>query len=236
MLRNASLSAALTALALLAGRAAAHDYWFEADPAGNGLILLRGHLVSQHEGNELEPYDPAIVQSTACVNSGGAPAEIAFVAVYPLSLPSTCAALFVVVDSGFWTMTSDGSIHSQSQDHSAPQDSWKSLETIKLIARWHERLAGAVSAELELVPTENPFVLEEGDKIRLLVTLAGEPVAGAAVTYDGDLRGLTDADGRINIRIRHGGRQIIAASFDEAYPGAEAALLIRTTTLAFELP
>lgn len=221
---------------LLAGSVAAHDYWFEPNPEGDGIILLRGHRYSLHEGNEIEPYEPSIVQTAACNEGAGDSRAIAVAPVYPLSLPADCVGLHIVVDSGVWMVANDGTIHAQLSDDSAAPNSWKALETIKLIRAWDPRLAEPVSQELELVPSEDPFPLEPGDKIRLRVTLLGEPIEGALVAYDGDPRGVTDADGYINIRIRHLGLQVIMASTEEDYPGDEAESLIRTATLEFELP
>lgn len=226
----------LLAGVLLAGSAAAHDYWFEPDAEGDGIVLLRGHRYSQHEGNEIEPYLPSMVQGATCTDGSDAARAIAVAPVYPLTLPENCAGLHIVVDSGVWAVASDGTIHAQLADDVAAPDSWKSLETIKLIRAWDARLAQPISQELELVPTEDPFALEPGDKIRLLVSLQGKPVEGALVAYDGDLRGVTDAEGYINIRIRHPGLQVIMASVEEDYAGSEAESLIRTATLEFELP
>ncbi|MCK7577697.1 MAG: hypothetical protein MZV65_19130 [Chromatiales bacterium] len=56
-----------------------------------------------------------------------------------------------------------------------------------------------------------------------------------AVAYDGEPRGGTDADGRINIRLRHGGVQLISASFDEPLQDARADKAVRATVLQFQL-
>ena len=66
-----------------------------------------------------------------------------------------------------------------------------------------------MSTDLELVFTENPFALAVGDKLRLTVVFRGEPAQDVTVAYDGDPRGVTGDDGRINLRIRHKGLQLI---------------------------
>jgi hypothetical protein len=40
----------------------------------------------------------------------------------------------------------------------------------------------------------------------------------------------------VNIRIRHGGTQVITASVDEPSPDAKADKLMRSTALVFDLP
>jgi hypothetical protein len=76
--------------------------------------------------------------------------------------------------------------------------------------------------------------LAPGDKLRLLVTLGGRPKAGVSVAYDGDTRGVTGANGLINLKVRHGGTQLIAASVLE--PGPEGGPdLLRSATLVLDL-
>ena len=94
-----------------------------------------------------------------------------------------------------------------------------------------------LSNGLEILLEKNPFGLENGQKLRLLVMLNSTPLEGVTVAYDGKPRGVTGKDGRINIRIRHGGPQIITGSIEEPPPDREKAdKLTRSTTLFFELP
>ena len=220
---------------LLAAGAEAHDYWFEDEPDSAAVIMYRGHRFSEHSGS-LEPYDPAIVRSPTCVNGSGEPETVAVVRIYPLELPSGCSGLVVVVDSGYWTETASGTFNAVLTSRDDVIDSWKSIETIKLINAWSESLSRPVSGELEIVPTENPFALEPGDKLRLIVTLNGVPAEGVLVAYHGDLRGGTDSQGRINIRIRHSGLQVISAGFDESIEADAVDRLARTSVLQFSLP
>jgi nickel transport protein len=219
---------------LLAAGAEAHDYWFEDEPGSAAVLMYRGHRFSEHSGS-IEPYDPAIVRAPTCVNGSAEPETIEVVLVYPLELPSGCAGLVVVVDSGYWTETASGTFNAVPTDRDDVIDSWKSIETIKLINDWTENLTQPVSGELEIVPTENPFALEPGDKLRLIVTLNGEPAEGVLVAYHGDLRGVTDSQGHINIRIRHQGLQIVSAGFDQRIEADAVGRLVRTSVLQFDL-
>ena len=83
---------------------------------------------------------------------------------------------------------------------------------------------------------EDPLALKEGDKARLLVTLRGEPLAGAVVAYDGRERGLSDAKGRINIRLKHGGLQFSQAGFTEPGDGLKCDEIVHAATLVFTIP
>ena len=97
-----------------------------------------------------------------------------------------CAALFVFFDAGVWIRTPNGIANVPSQATVGATESWKALETVKLIREWDaERLTAPLSSELDIVPTGDPFALEPGEKIRLQVTLDGQPVVGAAVAYHG---------------------------------------------------
>jgi nickel transport protein len=55
------------------------------------------------------------------------------------------------------------------------------------------------------------------------------------VSYGGKTRGQSDSDGRVNIRLKQGGLQLIQASFTEAGDGKKADELVHSTTLVFEL-
>ena len=68
-----------------------------------------------------------------------------------------------------------------------------------------------------------------------LVVKDGKPVAGASVAYHGNPRGETDADGRIAIRLRHGGVQLIATSLELPLKDGKADTEILAATLQFDL-
>lgn len=224
-------------LLCLASTAAAHDYWFEPDATNGDVLMYRGHRFSDHDGVALEPYEPSEIESAACLGDRFSAPRDSFARIYPMRLPADCLALFVFLDAGTWVRMPDGIANVTSHDGAGAIESWKALESVKLIKEWDaERLTAPLSSELDIVPTGDPFALEPGDKIRLQVTLNGRPVEGAAVAYHGDFRGYTDSDGRVNIRIRHGGLQVIGASIEEPLDGGEADRLVRSAVLQFELP
>mgnify|MGYP001814810636 CR=1 FL=1 len=78
-------------------------------------------------------------------------------------------------------------------------------------------------------------MLVPGKKLRLLVAYRKQPAEGVVVTYDGKPRGQTGPDGRINIRVRHAGFQVIQASLSRPDPSGMADEIIRTTNLNLEL-
>jgi nickel transport protein len=226
---------ALAAILLaVAAAAPAHNYWLQAD--GDGWLLWRGHRFSSHAGEDLVPYDPAIVTRAVCADTAGSARTVPAGGAYPVRVPGPCAAVLVEADSGIWSQTLTGTRNQPPGELYGVLRSWRSFEGVKLMTAWSLALADPVSQALEISSTTDPFRLAPGDKLRLLVTWQGRPRQGVTVAYDGEPRGVTGADGSINVRIRHRGVQSITASVEE--PAAEAGLdrVVRSTGLMFNLP
>ena len=117
-----------------------------------------------------------------------------------------------------------------------PIKSWLSFDSVKRIDRWSAELAEPLTAWLEMTPLSDPASLREGKKLRLRVSFEGRPAQGVVVSYDGKPRGTTGHDGRINIRLRHGGFQVIQASRTLAVTSEKADEVVHSTNLNFELP
>ncbi len=214
--------------------ASAHDLWLEPD--GSDYVLLQGHRHSAHAGEDRVPYAADFVQGARCTDARGRSREIALDRVYPVRLPGDCAGLLVRASSGDWTKTVHGTHRQPPDGLSGVVTSWRALESIKLLSTWTPVLAAPLGDALELSPQVDIFALRPGEKLRLLVTYGGRPQTGATVAYDGSARGVTGADGRINLRIRHGGLQRISASFEEALPDGPVAKAVHASVLQFRLP
>ena len=230
------LSRLTVVLTLVLGATAvtAHDYWLETD--GQDFLLYRGHRYSQHEGEAVVPYEPSIVNTAICVDAAGGKRRVSASRNYPVRIPGPCAAVLVEADSGYWTQTLTGTKNQPRDEVFGALRSWQALEGVKRIESWKAGMERPVSDGLELVSTTDPFTLRPGDKLRLLVTLEGQPRQGVTVAYDGDPRGVSGSDGRINIRLRHGGTQVITASVDELSNDPKSEKLVRSTALIFDLP
>lgn len=226
--------AVFAGLVALTNAAAAHDYWIDRE--GDSYTLFQGHAYSTHKGEERVRYDPMIVKSVACARAEGDVTTPAPVLEYPVRVSARCVALFIEASSGYWTQTLTETIQEPKSEVRGALRGWRSEEAVKRIDAWIPRLAQPLSNGLEIVPLEDPFRLKPGDKLRLLVTWRGRPWRGVAVAYDGNARGVTGPDGKANIRIRHGGVQMLAASFEEAAQDSQAEKVVRGTILHLELP
>ena len=211
-----------------------HDLWLERSP--DGVVLYYGHKHSSHEGAELVEYSPQWVQETVCVDRQGIRVPVVATETYPVRIDAACAAAYVRLSSGYWTKTPYGTRNVPKAEVEMAIKSWLSIESVKRIDEWSESLARPVTRGLELTPLFDPTKLRPGDKLRLLVTLGGRPVSGAIVAYDDNPRGQSGEDGRINVRIRHGGFQRVEAMLKGPDPSGKGDEIVRTSSLNFELP
>jgi uncharacterized GH25 family protein len=222
----------LLVLVLASGLAQAHDYWL--DTQGHDYVLYRGHRHSGHQGEDLVPYDPAIVTRALCAAAEGAVREVAPSRTYPARIPGPCAAVLVEADSGTWSHTHSGTRQAPGTEPKSVSRTWRALESVKLINGWVPGLGRPLSQALEITTPEDPTRRVPGEKLRLLVTLAGRPKSAVSVAYDGETRGLTGANGLINLKVRHGGTQVVSASIEEPDPQGGPSRL-HVTTLLFDL-
>lgn len=215
--------------------AAAHDLWLERD--GGDFVLRHGHRhAAAHAGPEAVAYAPSAVRAARCVEDAGGSRALPQPSAAPARLAGGCAALLVAFSTGEWTKTPWRTENRPKGAVADALDSWRAEESLKRIERWLPATARPLGAALELTPLADPFAARVGDKLSVLVTAAGRPLAGVPVAYDGNTRGVSDADGRIAIRVRHGGLQALAASIELPLADGRADRLLRSAGLQFELP
>jgi nickel transport protein len=220
---------------LITCSALAHDYWFKT--VDEDYLLFRGHRFSQHQGEKEVPFDARIIDSALCLSvKTGEPKPTPVSTGYPPRIQGPCISLLVSLDSGYWSQTLTGTKNQPKDELFAVLRSWHALETVKHVKGWSARLQQAFGPGLELVLREDPFNFAIGDKLRLTAMLNGQPVAGVNVAYHGDPRGVTGDDGRINLKIRHTGLQLISASLEQPIDSAKADKQVRSTVLMFNIP
>ncbi len=212
--------------------AAAHDLWIDRD--GPLYTLAYGHARSGHEGARRLEYRPETLQQAACFAASGqaSPAELG--RQFPVTLRGDCAAVWFQRSSGYWSKTPYGTRNLPRTEAGAVLDSWLSIESVKRIDRWHEALARPLTRELELVALADPLQAKPGGKLRLRAWRQGKPAAGASVVYFGKSRGLTGADGTIDIRLGEAGLQRIRATLELPLDDGKAERAVLATTLQFE--
>ncbi|HNQ03207.1 MAG TPA: DUF4198 domain-containing protein [Thiobacillaceae bacterium] len=229
---HTSVHCLLAALTVFAPIALAHDLWVERQ--GPLHTLQYGHLYSSHGGATTVTYKPGQVKEAACFGHDGKRMRAETSQTYPVTLKGVCAASWFLTSSGYWSKTPYGTQNLGRNEAGPVLDSWLSVESVKRLDHWGPGLARPLTRELEIVPLGNPLELKVGDKLRLDITLGGKPAAGVTVAYFGQPRGVSDANGQINVRLRRPGVQLIQASLETPLrePGADR--LIQSTSLQFE--
>lgn len=220
-------------LALTCAPVLAHDLWITRD--GSLHTLQYGHERSGHEGAKTLEYRPEQVREALCFDPAGRPLRAVFGKTYPATLKGDCAASVFLTSSGYWSKTPYGTRNLPKGEAGTVLDSWLSVESVKRLDAWGSGLARPLTRELEIVPLHSPFNLKAGDKLRLVVTLDGRPVAGATVAYFGQPRGVSGADGQVNVRLQRPGFQLIQASLESPLTDGKADRLVQSTALQFEI-
>jgi nickel transport protein len=221
-------------LALGLGQTArAHEYWIEK--TGNRFVLQQGHKTAAHAGDAKVAFDPAIVVQTACTGRNGGTLPLK-ARGSPPGVDGDCAQISFHLSSGYWTKTPYDTVNKPRTEVKGALQSWLSQETVTRIDHWPSAMAQPAVTGLFIALAADPAALKPGDKFAVRVLLDGKPVPEVAVAYDGETRGATDAEGRINLRVRHGGLQQISASMETPLNDGKAETLIRGATLNFVLP
>lgn len=224
----------LIAIACSISPATAHDLWLEKD--GKRLTLYQGHRLSTHSGAEIMAYGGSFVTAAQCFDARGGLRPLGVLGTSPWTAVGDCTALLLTVSSGYWSKTPWETKNVPKPQAPGAIKSWLSSDNLKRLERWSPACAHPFSTGLEIVPQGDPFSLKPDDKLVVRVFRAGQPLAGVPVAYHGDTRGTTDPDGRIAIRLRHAGIQLISASIEVALQDGKADVEILAATLQFELP
>lgn len=224
----------LAALVLAHFPAQAHDFWLERE--AGAYRLYQGHRYSSHGGAETQPYDPAAVREVFCFGDDGKPRAAKLQRdSSSVRVEATCSAVSANYVSGYWTKTAWETKNQPKTGVAGVLKSWHSVESLKRLDRWQKAFAQPLGRGLELSPQSDPFAVQAGDKLVVLVSDAGQPVAGVPVAYAGETRGASDAEGKVAIRLRRGGTQLISASVETPLSDGKADVAIRSATLQFEL-
>ena len=211
----------------------AHELWVEK---GDGsYTVLYGHRAEGGHEAEIVPYKSGDVLDVKCFDTAGQETAADVQKDIPVTLKGDCAVVHSVFSSGYWTKTVTGTKNISRDKAKTPIYSWYSLESAKRIDVWNKTLKQPLTESLEIIPLHDPLTLKKGDKLRLLVSFNGNPLENVVVTYDGNPRGTTDREGKLNLRVRHSGFQMISASYKEKNASPKADETIYTANLNFEV-
>ncbi len=211
-----------------------HDLWISKEDSY--YVLYYGHIHPSEGESGFINYNPQNVQSFKCFNYQGNIEAANFEKTYPAKLKGEdCAVVYALLNTGYWSKTVSGIKHLPKSKLSGAIESWQSYESVKNIYRWSSKFKEPLTDDLEIAPAENPFKAKVGDKITLIVYYRGRPVKDAVVAYKDTVIGRTDENGRINVRLRHKGTQVIRASVRWKADDAGADFIVRATTLVFNL-
>jgi nickel transport protein len=227
------LAAVPLACLVLVGASSSHEIWLQRQ--GETLTLLYGHTGTTHGEAEIKAYSPEEVLDIACFDLSGDTMTVAVDSGYPVQITGNAAVTYVLMSSGYWSRTPFGTRRLPKSEAKSPISSWLSYESVKRVDGWSDDLKQPMTDDLEITPLKNPLELTEGKKMRLLVTLQGRPLAGVPVAYAGEVRGISDSKGRVNIKAKHGGLQLIQASYSEPADSVKTDEIVYTTTLVFEI-
>lgn len=224
-----------SAFLLLPLSLAAHD--FRIDRLNGQYRLYYGHEGgADHKSDRLLKIKK--LRSAECLTASKREAllPIANEGDLIFKIKGRCDAVLIRYASGQFTKTTTGTVELPRSMTENAVHSWISYEYLKRLEldslpapEWSRPFG----ERLEITPifSGNP---KEGDWVTLLVTEYGRPLASVPVASDGDVRGVTDANGRIRLRMQHHRWQIFQATLRRPMTG-DTDEEVHTATLQFDL-
>lgn len=210
-----------------------HDLWIEKK-SNNIFELKYGHIYPHSKENyapQSLPYNKESIKQALCITK--AKKNKLSVLKSPLELPE-CEMYLIEFSTGFWTQTIEG------LKNEAPEkiktkiiDSWESTEYLKQIFSWDDSYLQAQGEGLEIIPLENPFKKNIGDKFLIQILYHNKPIQELPVAYGDDVRGITDKEGKYKIRLQKKGYQIIRTTLTNKSETNIKKII--TSTLIFQL-
>ncbi len=196
----------------------AHDMWVD-----DALVLHYGHMQMNHSHGDEKEMKKEDIDKVFCSS------ESKVLEVESKELKANCDTLFIVLNEVYYTKTPYGTKKQSKDKTKMAISSFKSIESIKRIN--NDNSEQIFNKGLELSLTNELSDIKVGDKARLLVTYDGKAKAGVSVAYANKVKGVSDKDGKINIRIKKAGLQNIKASLTFKGDGIKSDEIIHSSTL-----
>ena len=231
----------LIALLCLGASASAHEIWF-AQRAGE-LALVYGH--GAEDLSVIKRIK--LITSVGGVAANGQPVAVSLKPSDHLAFVDVAEAPVTVtatMDNGYWTQAADGQWFNKGHDE-VPQAkrSGRFLKYgtfLRVLPQGEVKPAAGLA--FQLVPVSARFPQHSGEPLVLQVLLDGKPAVGAQVWPDAvnDPDGKPIAvgkDGRVTLKVRNQGLNVIKAEIDSPPQDAsKAAKTEHAATLSFVLP
>ncbi|MCK9491638.1 MAG: DUF4198 domain-containing protein [Sulfurimonas sp.] len=196
----------------------AHDMWID-----DALVVHYGHMHMNHSHGEEKEIKKEDIDRVFCSSNLGV------FEVESKELKANCDTLFVLLNEVYYTKTPYGTKKQSKDETKMAISSFKSIESVKRIDS--DDSEQIFNKGLELSLTNKLSNIKVGDKARLLVTYDGKSRAGVSVAYADKVKGVSDKDGKINIRIQEAGLQNIKASLTLKGDGIKSDEIIHSSTL-----
>ncbi|HPF35064.1 MAG TPA: DUF4198 domain-containing protein [Candidatus Krumholzibacteria bacterium] len=219
----------LLALLAVPGAGRAHDLMLTAGP--DGLRVLVGHPAGAEHGAPTSDLPDSLLAAAWTLDDAG-PLPITSL-TQPLPCPAAARGAVASVDWGAWAATDAGRLPLA---QARPTDILATSRARATVALLRGPLSTApTTPDLFILPLGDPTAARPGDKIRVRILRDGAPCPGATVLVDGDPRGASGADGELNLRLRHGGAQLLQAVWRGPDPAGQVDELILETSLTFRI-
>lgn len=211
----------------LAREAGAHEFWLE--PRGDAFVLVYGH------GDDRSSYRAEVLKEARAFGPAGK--EVALMRTVAgdqvhLAPSAPVAEIVLTVDTGYWVKTIRGWKNRTRRQEPRNVDSQKSLEYGRMLVRPGQAATKPRGLPLEIVP-QGPVAAS----FPVQVLLRGRPLAGARLECGHRDLGVTDAEGRLTVRMPGSGWRVLVARHREPLEGdPDAAWLSLTAVLGVPVP
>ena len=218
MLIKKTLASLIVATLLLSTAGHTHGIWFAE--RSNRLALIFG--VGAEDLNMAQRLPR--VKSVAAYDALQQPVETSLSAGEYLVVADTSehpAIVTAVFDNGVWSQKEDGSWSrgNREQVGGAVLSAAIMKYTVHLRSPLAEPLGDFEDQLLQIIPDDALLPDKKDSELGLVITYRGKPVSGVRViadqVYDSDAQPLlSDGDGRVRIRVRNQGLNVIRAAYE----------------------
>lgn len=225
----------LSSLIFSSSAVLAHGVWIAPHYGELGLVYGMGYADDQ--------YAPEKVHSVHAYDAHFQPVAVDVIAHdhYSTVQPAEQAAILTAFfNNGYWEKGASVKWQAVAKDAiSQPADTSTSLKYNITLLKPYQGDMQPFDLPVQIIPEHDPSTLAQGDALTVKVYVDGQPQADVPVTADyiGDAKNQhnTDAEGRVTLKVRNAGHNVIAAMVNHPTPNDPHAHLQRSVaTLSFK--